>query len=51
MMCEIKQPHLLEELLHLEHDESELEDIELQRELKHTLDRMQSESNVSIRSC
>ncbi len=45
MLCEIKQPHLLEELLHL-HDESELEDIELQRELQAYVGRMQATVEV-----
>lgn len=45
MLCEIKQPHLLEELLHL-HDESELEDIELQRELQAYVGRMQASVEV-----
>jgi tetratricopeptide (TPR) repeat protein len=39
MTYEIKQPHLLEELVHL-HDECNLEDIELQRELASYVERM-----------
>ncbi len=45
MLCEVKQPHLVEELLHL-HDESELEDIELQRELQTYVGRMQASVEV-----
>lgn len=45
MTCEIKQPHLLEELMHL-HDECNLEDIELQRELQAYIARMQENTDA-----
>ncbi len=45
MTYEITQPHLLEELMQL-HDESGLEDIELQRDLQAYLERMHTQSEI-----